>query len=100
MPLKALETFGDRLGVAFQIVDDILDIEGDEAVVGKTLHTDLIHGKMTLPLIDYASGLSTDSARRAFHDFSEAPTAASTPLSLTFAGPASSIAPREKSNPY
>jgi geranylgeranyl pyrophosphate synthase len=71
--LDALETFGDRLGVAFQIVDDILDIEGDEAVVGKTLHTDLIHGKMTLPLIDYASGLSTDEARRAFHDFLRSP---------------------------
>lgn len=71
--LKALETFGDRLGVAFQIVDDILDIEGDEAVVGKTLHTDLIHGKMTLPLIDYAAGLSSDDARRVFHDFLRSP---------------------------
>jgi geranylgeranyl pyrophosphate synthase len=71
--LKALETFGDRLGVAFQIVDDILDIEGDEAVVGKTLHTDLIHGKMTLPLIDYAAGLPSDDARRAFHDFLRSP---------------------------
>jgi geranylgeranyl pyrophosphate synthase len=71
--LKALETFGDRLGVAFQIVDDILDIEGDEAVVGKTLHTDLIHGKMTLPLIDYAAGLTTDDARKAFHDFLRSP---------------------------
>lgn len=71
--LKALETFGDRLGVAFQIVDDILDIEGDEAVVGKTLHTDLIHGKMTLPLIDYAAALPTNDARRAFHDFLRSP---------------------------
>jgi len=71
--LNALETFGDRLGVAFQIVDDILDIEGDEAVVGKTLHTDLIHGKMTLPLIDYAAGLTTDNARTSFHDFLRSP---------------------------
>lgn len=67
--LKALETFGDRLGVAFQIVDDILDIEGDEAVVGKTLHTDLIHGKMTLPLIDYAARLSTEKEQKGFQDF-------------------------------
>jgi geranylgeranyl pyrophosphate synthase len=66
--LKALETFGDRLGLAFQIVDDILDIEGDEAVVGKTLHTDLIHGKMTLPLIDFAAGLSSDKERARFQD--------------------------------
>lgn len=71
--LNALETFGDRLGVAFQIVDDILDIEGDEAVVGKTLHTDLIHGKMTLPLIDYAASLPTPDARKAFHDFLRSP---------------------------
>ncbi|MBK8871378.1 MAG: polyprenyl synthetase family protein [Elusimicrobia bacterium] len=71
--IRALDTFGDRLGVAFQIVDDILDIEGDEAVVGKTLHTDLIHGKMTLPLIDYAAGLSTDKERAAFQDFLRSP---------------------------
>lgn len=71
--LNALDTFGDRLGVAFQIVDDILDIEGDEAVVGKTLHTDLIHGKMTLPLIDYAASLPSADARNAFHDFLRSP---------------------------
>ena len=65
---RALEVFGDRVGVAFQIVDDILDIEGDEAVVGKTLHTDLTHGKMTLPLIDYLAGLSSEKDRRAFQD--------------------------------
>ncbi|MBL8024360.1 MAG: polyprenyl synthetase family protein [Elusimicrobia bacterium] len=67
--LAALDTFGERLGVAFQIVDDILDIEGDEAVVGKTLHTDLIHGKMTLPLIDHAAGLVTVKERKGFQDF-------------------------------
>lgn len=45
------EKFGSALGLAFQIVDDVLDVEGDEIVVGKTLRTDLSHGKMTLPLI-------------------------------------------------
>jgi octaprenyl-diphosphate synthase len=56
--LKALEDFGNNVGVAFQVVDDILDIEGDEAETGKTLRTDLLHGKMTLPLIYFARTLS------------------------------------------
>ena len=70
---RALETVGDKLGIAFQIVDDILDVEGDEAVVGKTLHTDITHGKMTLPLIDYAAGLTDAKAREAFHDTLRSP---------------------------
>ncbi len=64
--LKALETFGERIGVAFQVVDDILDLEGDEAETGKTLRTDLLHGKMTLPLIRYGRNLGS-SERTAFH---------------------------------
>lgn len=43
--------FGERLGMAFQIADDTLDITGDEQVVGKSLGTDLAKGKMTLPLL-------------------------------------------------
>lgn len=70
---RALEIFGDKLGTAFQIVDDILDVEGDEAVVGKTLHTDITHGKMTLPLIDYAAGLTDPKARESFHDTLRSP---------------------------
>lgn len=56
--VKALERFGNAIGIAFQVVDDILDVEGDEAETGKTLRTDLLHGKMTLPLIYFAQGLS------------------------------------------
>ncbi|HMU96485.1 MAG TPA: polyprenyl synthetase family protein [Elusimicrobiota bacterium] len=65
---RALETFGEKLGVAFQVVDDLLDVEGDEAVVGKTLHTDLTHGKMTLPLILYSARLSSDKERQALFE--------------------------------
>ncbi len=43
--------FGQLLGRAFQIQDDLLDLLGDEAVVGKTLHRDLDLGKATLPII-------------------------------------------------
>jgi octaprenyl-diphosphate synthase len=47
----ALETYGDRLGVAFQIADDILDYTGDESVTGKPAGLDLREHKVTLPLI-------------------------------------------------
>ena len=48
---QAAERFGASLGTAFQIMDDLLDLTGEESVVGKTLRTDLLNGKMTLPLI-------------------------------------------------
>ena len=47
----ALRRFGGKLGVAFQIVDDVLDVLGDEKTTGKSLGTDLIKQKPTLPLI-------------------------------------------------
>jgi octaprenyl-diphosphate synthase len=49
--VERFRDFGYSLGVAFQIVDDCLDLEGDESVVGKSLGTDLAGGKMTLPLL-------------------------------------------------
>ena len=50
---RALEQFGHELGVAFQIMDDVMDLVGDESLSGKTLGTDLLKEKMTLPLIHY-----------------------------------------------
>lgn len=47
----AAANYGLLAGRAFQIVDDILDLEGEEAKVGKSLGTDWQRGKMTLPLI-------------------------------------------------
>lgn len=49
--LRALEEYGLELGIAFQIVDDCLDLDGDERVVGKSLGTDLSKGKITLPML-------------------------------------------------
>jgi octaprenyl-diphosphate synthase len=43
--------YGRHLGIAFQIVDDLLDVLGDEATAGKSLGTDLVKQKSTLPLI-------------------------------------------------
>jgi octaprenyl-diphosphate synthase len=51
--VKALHDFGLGIGMAFQIVDDVLDLTGDEATVGKSLGTDLDRCKMTLPLIHF-----------------------------------------------
>jgi len=43
--------YGEKLGLAFQIIDDVLDLTGSEDTVGKTLGLDLRKGKLTLPLI-------------------------------------------------
>jgi geranylgeranyl pyrophosphate synthase len=47
---KALERFGMQLGIAFQLVDDLLDLRGDDRM-GKPRGADVYEGKMTLPLI-------------------------------------------------
>jgi len=47
----AYARFGQHLGIAFQIADDVLDVLGDEATTGKSLGTDLLKQKPTLPLI-------------------------------------------------
>jgi len=49
--VSALGEFGVRTGVAFQLVDDVLDYAGDPASTGKAVLTDLAEGKLTLPLI-------------------------------------------------
>lgn len=48
---EALMAYGNDLGLAFQIVDDVLDIDGDAAQTGKALFTDLFEGKMTFPIL-------------------------------------------------
>lgn len=54
----AYTRFGKYLGIAFQIVDDLLDVLGDEAKTGKSLGTDLAKQKATLPLIRLLGGLA------------------------------------------
>jgi octaprenyl-diphosphate synthase len=48
---QALRRFGGALGMAFQIVDDVLDYTGDPSVTGKPTGSDLREHKVTLPLI-------------------------------------------------
>jgi octaprenyl-diphosphate synthase len=48
---EACAEYGQALGTAFQVIDDVLDYAGDSAVMGKNLGDDLREGKATLPLI-------------------------------------------------
>jgi octaprenyl-diphosphate synthase len=48
---QALREYGFNLGVAFQIIDDLLDVTGDARALGKPIGGDLREGKMTLPFI-------------------------------------------------
>lgn len=47
----ALKVFGTRIGTAYQIYDDCVDVAGDESETGKTLGTDIRKGKLTLPIL-------------------------------------------------
>ncbi|MHC4923713.1 MAG: polyprenyl synthetase family protein [Planctomycetota bacterium] len=61
--VQALRSYGLGVGLAFQIVDDCLDVDGDEGEVGKSLGTDVAKGKMTLPVIHFlrsAEGAARD----------------------------------------
>ena len=60
----ALRRFGEALGMAFQIVDDLLDYTADAAALGKPSGSDLREHKVTLPLI-YALPRMAESERRA-----------------------------------
>jgi octaprenyl-diphosphate synthase len=65
---RALAAYGQRLGVAFQLIDDVLDYRSDPATRGKNLGEDLAEGKMTLPLIHalrHATGSDRDLIRTA-----------------------------------
>lgn len=58
---NAMDSFGRSIGVAFQVQDDLLDLLGNEEVVGKSLGRDLKKGKLTLPLIHHLASLQPES---------------------------------------
>jgi geranylgeranyl pyrophosphate synthase len=49
--IEALERFGEQLGIAFQLADDLLDCDGDPETTGKAVGVDLLDGTVTLPLL-------------------------------------------------
>ncbi|CAG0982241.1 octaprenyl-diphosphate synthase [Phycisphaerales bacterium] len=75
---RAVEGYARDVGVAFQVQDDLLDLLGEERVVGKTVGRDLQKGKLTLPLIHHLAAAdpetrgwtlrTLESARRREHE--------------------------------
>jgi geranylgeranyl pyrophosphate synthase len=57
---ESMRAFGYEIGMAFQIVDDILDFTGDQSAVGKPLGSDLLQGLVTLPAIYFAEAHPND----------------------------------------
>lgn len=60
--IQALRQFGSDVGMAFQVVDDMLDITGGTKDLGKPAGNDLRQGTITLPALIYAAALSSASA--------------------------------------
>ena len=60
--LQRLDMFADALGLAFQIRDDLLDIEGDSATLGKTAGKDIAQAKATFPAL-----IGIDASRARLH---------------------------------
>ena len=58
----AMAEYGMRLGTAFQLIDDVLDLSGDSTDIGKNLGDDIAEGKPTLPLL-YAMRQGNDTQR-------------------------------------
>jgi octaprenyl-diphosphate synthase len=65
---QALREYGFDLGIAFQLVDDLLDFTGEIEAVGKPIGSDLREGKVTLPLIHLLRQANDGAARRTITD--------------------------------
>ena len=72
--IAAARAYGDKLGLAFQIEDDILDIEGDEKTLGKSIGKDAASEKSTFPSL-----LGLDACRKLAGELTEQAVAALTP---------------------
>jgi geranylgeranyl diphosphate synthase type II len=79
--LAALDSYGQRLGLAFQIVDDLLDRQGNEQDLGKRAGKDLERGKLTFPAV-----LGAAESRRRAEELIAAATDAIRPLGPRAAG--------------
>ena len=66
--IETMRVFGYETGMAFQIVDDILDFTGEESTVGKPVGSDLLNGLVTLPAIYYAEACPEDEDVKSLAD--------------------------------
>ncbi len=67
--VEKLGRYGRELGIAFQIKDDLLDVVGDEAATGKSLGTDLLKEKATLPVIRLMNQLAPANKAKLIQSF-------------------------------
>jgi len=51
---RAINRYGQQIGLAFQIADDVLNVEGDSALMGKEIGSDTARGKMTYPSVRHS----------------------------------------------
>ncbi len=73
--LQALDTYGHAVGLAFQIIDDLLDVQGDEAKLGKRVQKDAELGKWTYPAL-----IGLDGSRQKARQLADEAVAAIEPL--------------------
>jgi geranylgeranyl pyrophosphate synthase len=66
--VETMRKFGYETGLAFQIVDDVLDFTGEQATVGKPIGSDLLNGLVTLPAIYYAEAYPDDEDVKSLSD--------------------------------
>jgi octaprenyl-diphosphate synthase len=62
--ISAMRIFGLRLGTAYQVYDDVMDLAGEEVRAGKTLGSDLRKGKLTLPMLHLLQISSVEERHR------------------------------------
>ena len=69
--IEQFRLFGREIGIAFQIVDDVLDLVGDESSMGKTLGTDISQQKPTLPVLMFLESLPEEARYEMIRQCSE-----------------------------
>jgi len=62
--VQALRQFGSDLGMAFQVIDDVLDLRENSETIGKPAGNDLRQGVVTVPVMRYAASLPADALQR------------------------------------
>jgi geranylgeranyl pyrophosphate synthase len=66
--IEAMRRYGLEIGIAFQIIDDILDFTGDQATIGKPVGSDLRQGIITLPVIQYVEAHPNEDPSRTLRE--------------------------------